>query len=120
MENTIEKLNFGDVVYVDFGEIDGITHCQRGLRPAVVLTNKSILEHGNAPIIQVIPISTSNKHKKFHVYLDEEVLSKTSFAMPEQVTTVDLNKVLNIKGHLSETSLLKIKKAVYKQMALDL
>lgn len=120
MENTIEKLNFGDVVYVDFGEIDGITHCQRGLRPAVVLTNKSILEHGNAPIIQVIPISTSNKHKKFHVYLDEEVLNEKSFALPEQVTTIDKNQVLNIRGHLSKTSLLKIKKAVYKQMALYL
>ena len=119
MENTIEKINFGDVVYVDFGEIDG-THCQRGLRPAVVLTNRSTLEHGNPPIIQVIPISTSNKHKKFHVYLDEEVLKKHSFALPEQVTTVDLKQVLNVRGHLSETSLLKIKKAVYKQMALDL
>ena len=119
MENTIEKLNVGDIVYVDFGEVDGITHCQRGLRPAVVLTNKFILD-GNAPIIQVIPISSSKKHKKFHVYLDEEALRKTSFALPEQLTTIDRCQILNIRGHLSETSLLKIKKAVYKQMALDL
>ena len=115
----VSGIKEGNVLFVDFGEIDG-THLQKGLRPAIVLGHPQILGFSNAPTVQVVPVTASNKLKGIHIKLEDSVFNRISYAIPEQITTIDVRQIQNIKGSISLASMNKIKKAIYRQLGLKL
>ena len=116
-----EKIVFeeGDLVYVDFGEIQEDNHKQFGFRPAVVLCNNVVMRECDTSVVQVIPITSANKLKNVHIKINEG-LEKPSFAIPEQITTIDKRQIRKFCGTVSTEVMNKLKKAIYFQLGLKL
>ncbi len=82
----------GDIYYIDFGEEDG-THKQRGVRPAVIVSNNRNNE--SSPVVTVVPLTSKIKKKRHlptHVQIHKKYsggLSRDSMALAEQLETVD-------------------------------
>lgn len=114
------SLSPGDIVLVDFGPAIGRSHIQKGRRPAVVLGQPKILADSNTPILQVVPLTTKKKFLPVHtkIYDFERFgLSATSFAIAEQMQTIDRESVIKKLGHIDDKELLnKIKSCVLQQL----
>lgn len=110
-----DNLEPGDVYFVDLGEQKN--HIQGGVRPAIVLGDSKILQYSKSRIVQIVPLTTVNKLPNVHIEINEVFLHK-SYALPEQVTTVDVSQFLNYKGRISNYALLYVKQAVRAQLGL--
>lgn len=76
----------GDVVLVD---VDGIGREQAGLRPAVVVSSSDHLQVVDQ-LVTVIPCSRTDRDWPNHVMLTgEHGLPQATFALTEQVRTID-------------------------------
>lgn len=105
----------GDVLFIDFGT--PTTHVQGGVRPAIILGASNILKYDGSPILQVIPLTTCDKFKGVHVEINEKFLKK-SFAMPEQLITVDVRQIIGYKGRITKENLKRVKQAVRFQLGI--
>lgn len=106
----------GDVFFVNLGSPD--SHVQGGIRPVIILGASSVLQYSKSLVIQGVPLTTVPKLPKVHVEINEDFLKK-SFAMPEQLVTLDVCQIVGYKGRISDKNLLKVKKAVRTQLGLN-
>ena len=108
--------NPGEVVFVDFGDRDGVT--EKGVRPAVIVSSE--LHNQINRSLVVVPLTKQLNKSHWHEHAQVQILSKTkhyapSVAMCEHVTEVDRDFVDNTIGYLSESDyrlVLKILKEV--------
>jgi mRNA interferase MazF len=99
------KLERGSVVLVDLDPTHG--HEQRGVRPAVVVSDPAVAAGQRFPLLCVIPITgTPGKGALYPQLLPgSSGLRKTSFAMIDQVRSVDKRRVRRVYGRVSSAEL---------------
>lgn len=84
----------GEIYLVDLGNGENIDSEQRGIRPAIILSN----DVGNrmSSIVTIAPISTRNKKFKVHVPIGRESgLKEDSFILTEHIRTVSKRRFFN-------------------------
>lgn len=77
--------NQGDIIYINFNPQTG--HEQKGIRPAVVISNNLFNRRIRAAIL--CPITNTNREFPLHVQLDERT-ETTGVIMCEQVKSLDI------------------------------
>lgn len=86
----------GEIYYVDFG-MDNNTHKQRGIRPAVIVSNNK--NNSSSPVVTVVPLTSRTWKKKYlptHVFIPKWCrcgLNRPSMALAEQVESLDKSKL---------------------------
>lgn len=100
----------GDIYYVNFGA-DASTHKQKGIRPALIISNNKANQYG--PVVTVIPL-TSKVAKKTHLPIHVEIpnrrgtgLPYSSMALAEQIETVDKAKLKRRLGKISDPAVME-------------
>ena len=113
-----DALTRGDVVRVrlDPGEGREI----RKTRPAVVVSNDAACRFDS--VVQVVPITAlpDRSLRPYEARIDSEDsgLSKTSRAVANQIRTVARHRVMKRLGHLSQSELAEVDRAVAIQIGL--
>lgn len=112
-----QNLKIGDVIWI---KLHGENHVQRGVRPAIIVQNNK----GNmySPTLQVVPLTSkcTKNHLPTHVFIDAGTagLSKNSIAQCEGIRTVDKVDVLGFIGHLPDSYMALIAKAIIISMPI--
>lgn len=118
MEKKVVKR--GEVIWV---ELQGEGSVQKGLRPAIVISN----DIGNkfSPVVTVIPMTTYQGKKRMlptHTLIKEEELGyefKDSIALAEQMRVVDKNSIYSICKRLSENTMSKIENSILISLSIE-
>lgn len=101
-------------------ELNGEGHIQRGIRPAVVVSNNKACEV--SPVLTVVPLTSKTKRPlPTHVNLYPSVesgISMTSTFLAEQMTTVNRTSIKRVMGVLTSIEIKLINKAIQKSLAL--
>lgn len=97
-------------------ELNGEGHIQRGIRPAVVVSNNKACEV--SPVLTVVPLTSKTKRPlPTHVELYPSVesgISMTSTFLAEQMTTVNRTSIKRVMGVLTSIEIKLINKAIQK------
>ena len=113
----MNTLNNGSVVLV---ELNGTGNIQRGLRPAVIVSNNKACEV--SPVLTVVPLTSKTKRPlPTHVELYPSIesgISMTSTFLAEQMTTINRTSIKRVMGMLTSIEIKLINKAIQKSLAL--
>jgi mRNA interferase MazF len=112
----------GDVYWVELAPRSGSE--QTGRRPAIVVSNDGFNQVRGWQSIIVVPISTSSSQAKRGLTVVElsagtAGLTKTSFAVCHQVTTLDRAKLTRRVGSLPPATLREVEEGLKGAMDLD-
>lgn len=93
----------GSVVLVDLDPTVG--HEQRGMRPAVIVSDPLVVEDQRFPLVGVVPISGTAGTGALYPRLEagESGLRKTSYALVDQVRSIDKRRVRRRFGEIAAT-----------------
>lgn len=98
----------GAVAWVDLGRTRG--HEQSGHRPAVVVSAPDHLATAT-DLVAVVPVTTTDRAWPNHVRLTgPHGLAQPSWAMAEQVRTIDRTRVTGISGAVDEPTLATVRR----------
>ena len=77
-------------------------HEQRGVRPAVVVSDPLVIEDQRFPLIGVVPVTGTRGEGALYPELapGDSGLKKTSYALTDQVRSIDKRRVLKRYGNL--------------------
>lgn len=118
----MENLKRGQVVWVDFPEIDDAlgTHVQRGRRPALILSNNTA--NAKSPIISIAAI-TGQKKKPLPVHVPvktkAQALRRESTCLLEQMMTIDKSSIIGYIGEVTDDCMRAIEKAIRIQLGME-
>jgi mRNA interferase MazF len=95
------KLQRGTVVLVSLDPTRG--HEQRGTRPCVVVSDTAVTEDQRFPLLAVVPISSTAGTGAFYPALaaGRSGLRRSSYALVDQVRSIDKRRVARTFGRLS-------------------
>jgi len=94
----------GDIVYLDFNPIKG--HEQRGIRPAIVISNSTFNEYTKMVIL--CPITSNTKIFPTHYILEDTKKIKGS-VLCEHIRSIDYeSRKIKFVEHASENDLLSV------------
>jgi len=95
----------GTLLLVDLEPTVG--HEQRGVRPAVVVSDPLVIEDQRFPLIGVVPVTGTPGEGALYPELSpgESGLKKTSYALTDQVRSIDKRRVLRQFGRLRSEEL---------------
>jgi mRNA interferase MazF len=99
------KLSRGSIVLVDLDPTRG--HEQRGTRPCVVASDPEVAEDQRYPLLAVIPISGTPGAGVLYPRLapGPSGLRKASWALIDQLRSVDKRRVVRVYGQLGPAEL---------------
>ncbi len=102
------KIGRGGVVLVEFDPTRG--HEQRGLRPCVVVSDSAVNGDQRFPLLAVVPVTGTPGEGALYPRLSPGVsgLAKTSFALVDQVRSVDKRRVRRVFGTVEPAELTAI------------
>ncbi len=112
---TIQK---GDIFFADLGETVGSE--QSGIRPVLVIQN----DVGNkfSPTVIITPLTSKPKKltQPTHVAIGKRFgLSEYSYALLEQIRTIDRARILDYVGHADEDMMSRIDRALRVSLNLE-
>jgi mRNA-degrading endonuclease toxin of MazEF toxin-antitoxin module len=88
-----ELIHRGDVLYIDIGDKTQGTHCQRGIRPCIVLTSDKLIQQ--LDVLTVIPCTTN--YAKFPITFETHVMFNigkiVNVALIDHIMTIDCNRI---------------------------
>lgn len=94
----------GDIVYLDFNPIKG--HEQKGIRPAIVISNSTFNEYTKMVIL--CPITSNTKIFPTHYILEDTKKIKGS-VLCEHIRSIDYeSRKIKFVEHASENDLLSV------------
>ena len=95
------KLERGTVVLVGLNPTRG--HEQRGTRPCVIVSDSDVTDDQRFPLVAVVPISGTAGDGAFYPPLasGRSGLRKASFALVDQIRSVDKRRITRVFGRLS-------------------
>ena len=98
----------GAVVLVGLDPTVG--HEQRGVRPCIVISNEDVNEDQRFPLIAVVPVTGTPGEGALYPELSpgRSGLAKTSYALVDQIRSVDKRQVKRVYGRLPESELAAI------------
>lgn len=115
------KIRRGDILYADLGaQYQG--SMQGGTRPVVVVSNNRANKHST--VITVVPLSTKIYKKRSlptHVFISSyktEGLDQHSIALCEQVTALDIDRVIAYMGKVDNGILDQITEGIQVQVGV--
>lgn len=115
------KIRRGDILYADLGaQYQG--SMQGGTRPVVVVSNNRANRHST--VITVVPLSTKIYKKRnlpTHVFIASykmEGLDQHSIALCEQVTALDIDRVIAYMGKVDNGILDQITEGIQVQVGV--
>ena len=91
------SINRGDIFYVNPSETVGSE--QRSGRPAIIVSNPLCNEH--SPVVEVVYLTCQYK-KPMPTHVRIESAGKHSTALCEQISSVDVSRLGDFKGHLTD------------------
>lgn len=102
---TLER---GTVVLVDLDPT--LEHEQRGLRPAVIVSDPLVVEDQRFPLVCIVPVTGTPGEGALYPKLSagESGLRKTSYALVDQVRSIDKRRVRRRYGRLPSEESVKI------------
>lgn len=85
-------------------------HEQRGIRPAILVSDPAVLAEQRFPLLCVVPITSTAGEGALYPRLQPgpSGLRKSSFAMIDQLRSIDKQRVVRVYGRLSEQELLAV------------
>ena len=96
-------------------ELDGIGSEQKGNRPAVIVSND--LNNIHSPTITIIPITSQTKNNlPTHCFING--LPKPSYALAEQIRTIDKGRVDRYIKTLTSTEISELQQCIKIQLNL--
>lgn len=111
------KIHWGGIYLADLGESKGFI--QGGVRPVVVVSNQA--NNKFAPIVNVLPITSSRAKKNMPVHVDinkECGLLTDSVVLTEQIQTINKTQLLKLICICSEDKMVEIAQAIMLQTQL--
>ena len=108
----------GSVVLVDLEPTLG--HEQRGLRPCVVVSDPEVVTAQRYPLIAIVPITGRAGVGALYPALGEGAsgLRRPSWALADQVRSVDKRRVQRLLGRVSEAEVAAIDQALALYLGL--
>lgn len=102
------RLQRGSVVLVGLDPTRG--HEQRGTRPCIVVSDTDVTEDQRFPLVAVVPISSTAGEGAFYPALapGRSGLRRRSYALVDQVRSIDKRRVARVFGRLDAHELAAI------------
>jgi mRNA interferase MazF len=102
------RLPRGSVILVELDPTRG--HEQRGTRPCVVVSDTDVTEDQRFPLLAVIPISSKAGEGALYPAFSpaRSGLKRASFALVDQVRSVDKRRVTGVFGRLAADELARL------------
>jgi len=99
------KLDRGTIALVGLDPTIG--HEQRGSRPCVIVSDPDVIADQRFALVAVVPISSAAGEGALYPPLSpgRSGLRKMSFALVDQIRSVDKRRVSRVFGRLSETEM---------------
>lgn len=107
------EINRGDVFYVNRSETIGSE--QRSGRPAIIVSNPECNEH--SPAVEVVYLTCQYK-KPMPTHVRIESIGRRSTALCEQITSVDVSRLGDYKGHLTEKEMEQVDVALMQSLGI--
>lgn len=107
------EINRGDVFYVNRSETIGSE--QRSGRPAIIVSNPECNEH--SPVVEVVYLTCQHK-KPMPTHVRIESIGRRSTALCEQITSVDVSRLGDYKGHLTDGEMEQVDMALMKSLSI--
>lgn len=101
------EIHRGDVFYVNRSETVGSE--QRSGRPAIIVSNPACNEH--SPVVEVVYLTCQYK-KPMPTHVRIESIGRRSTALCEQISSVDVSRLGDYKGHLTDEEMAKVDQAL--------
>ena len=113
------KLAGGSVVWVDLDPTRG--HEQRGVRPCVVVSSADVAAQQRYPLLCVVPITATPGEGALYPRLapGRSGLRKPSFALLDQLRSVDKARVRQVFGAITPEELHTIDNGLCLYLGLD-
>lgn len=107
-EGTGVKLDRGAVVLVELDPTLG--HEQRGVRPCVVVSDPAVNDDQRFPLVAVVPVTGTRGEGALYPELSpgRSGLAKTSFALTDQVRSVDKRRIRRVFGVVTSGELASV------------
>jgi mRNA interferase MazF len=85
-------------------------HEQRGVRPAILVSDPAVLAEQRFPLLCVVPVTATAGEGALYPRLQPgpSGLRKTSFAMIDQLRAIDKQRVGRVYGRLSDQELMAV------------
>jgi mRNA interferase MazF len=108
----------GSVVVVDLDPTLG--HEQRGMRPCVVVSDPEVVAAQRYPLLAIVPITARAGEGALYPALAAGAsgLRQPSWALADQVRSVDKRRVQRLVGHVSEAESAAIDQALALYLGL--
>ncbi|NJL27120.1 MAG: type II toxin-antitoxin system PemK/MazF family toxin [Thermoanaerobaculia bacterium] len=102
------KLERGSVVLVALDPTLG--HEQRGTRPAVLVSDLAVIADQRFPLVGILPVTSTPGSGALYPRLSpgESGLRKESWAMVDQLRSVDKRRILQVFGRIRRSELAAI------------
>ena len=102
------KIERGTLVLVSLDPTLG--HEQRGVRPCVVMSDPDVVAEQRFPLLGVVPVTGTPGEGALYPELraGKSGLTKTSYALTDQVRSVDKRRIRRVFGQLSPTELASV------------
>lgn len=110
---TFMSINRGDIFYVNPSETVGSE--QRSGRPAIIVSNPLCNEH--SPVVEVVYLTCQYK-KPMPTHVRIESAGKRSTALCEQISSVDVSRLGDFKGHLTDREMAQVDVALMASLDL--
>jgi mRNA interferase MazF len=109
----------GSVVLVDLDSTRG--HEQRGVRPCVVVSDPEVVAHQRFPVLCVVPVTGTPGEGALYPPLapGPSGLAKPSFALVDQLRSVDKRRVSRVFGVVREAELAAIDRGLVLLLGLE-
>lgn len=113
------SLERGSIVLITLDPTVG--HEQRGQRPCVVVSDPEIVEDQRYPFIGIVPVTGASGSGALYPRLSPGAsgLKKQSFALVDQVRSVDKRRVRRVFGTVSPEELRRIDEGLLLFFGLD-
>jgi mRNA interferase MazF len=113
------KLGRGSVVVVDLDPTLG--HEQRGVRPCVVVSDPDVISDQRFPLLCVVPVSGTPGEGLLYPPLapGKSGLAKQSFALIDQLRSIDKRRVRRVFGALAPEEMAAIDEGLTAFLGLD-
>ncbi len=96
-------------------------HEQRGTRPCVIVSTQGVSSHQRFPMVCVVPLTATPGEGLLYPRLDPgpSGLRKTSWALVDQIPSVDKRHITRLYGTVSNQELSRIDDAIRSYLGLE-
>ena len=109
----------GDIFYADLSPVIGSE--QGGIRPVIIMQNDIGNRYSPTVIVAAITSQINNAKLPTHVEISSEEygLNRDSVVLLEQIRTLDKRRLKEKIGHMTDSDMEKVNKALLISLSLD-